>query len=66
MKKNPEFNRNNVKTVHSRAKTLTLLGPRIREIAPDYIEKDNGFEEFKLKIKLSNPENYPCRLCKRI
>ena len=66
MKKIPEFKRNNVKTVHSGAKTLTLLGPRTWEIVPDYNEKDNGFEEFKLKIKLCNPENCPCRLCKRI
>ena len=43
----------------------TELGPRIWEIVPDYIKKSNSFEEFKLKIKLWNPENCPCRLCRR-
>ena len=60
-----EFKRNNVKTVYNGTETLTFLGPRIWEIVPDYIKKSNSFEEFKLKIKLWNPENCPCRLCKR-
>ena len=60
-----EFKRNNVKTVYNRTETLTFLGPTIWEIMPDYIKKSNSFEEFNLKIKLWNPENYPCRLCKR-
>ena len=64
-RKNAEFKRNNVKTVYSRTENLTFLGPRIWKIVPDYIKKSNSFEEFKLKIKLWNPENCPCRLCKR-
>ena len=44
----------------------TELGPRIWEIVPDYIKKSNSFEEFKLKIKLWNTENCPCRLCKNV
>ena len=65
LRKKAEFKRTNVKTVYNGTKTLTFLGPRIWEIVPDCIKKSNSFEEFKLKIKLWNPENCPCRLCKR-
>ena len=57
-----ELKKNNFK---NNAETLTFLGPRISEIVSDYIEKSSSFEEFKLKIKLWNSENYPSRLCKR-
>ena len=60
LRKKTEFKRNNVKTVYN-----GILGPRIWEIVPDYIKKSNSFEESKFKIKLWNPENCPCRLCKR-
>ena len=39
---------------------MIFLGPGIWEIVPDYIEKCNSLEEFKLKIKLWNPKNCPC------
>ena len=45
--------------------TLTFLGPRMWKIAPVYIKKSSNFEEFKLKLKLWNRENCPCRLSKR-
>ena len=64
-RKNTEFKRNNVKTVYNGTKTLTFLVPRSREIVPDYVKKSNSFEEFELEIKLWNPENCPCRICKR-
>ena len=63
LRKNTEFKRNNVKAVYNRTETLTFLGPRIWEIVPDYINKSNSFEEFKLK--LWNPENCPYRSYKR-
>ena len=65
LRKKTEFKRNKVKTVYKGTETLTFLGPRIWEIVPDYIKKSSSFEEFKLKIKLWNPENCPCKLCKR-
>ena len=65
LRKKTEFKRNNVKTVYSGTEILTFLGPRIWEIVPDYIKKSSSFEEFKLKIKLWNPENCPYRLSKR-
>ena len=65
LRKKTEFKRNIVKTVYNGTETLTFLGPRIWRIAPDYIKKSNSFEELKLKAKLWNPENCPCRLCKR-
>ena len=65
LREKTEFKRNKVKTVYNGTKTLTFLGPRIWEIVPDYIKKSRSFEEFKLKIKLWNPEKWPCRLCKR-
>ena len=60
-----KFKRANVKTVYNGTETSTFLGPRILEIVSDYIKKSNSFEEFKLKIKLWNPENCPCKSCKR-
>ena len=51
--------------MYNGTETLTFLGPRIWEIVPDYIEKSNSFVEFKLKIKLWNPDNCPCRLGER-
>ena len=46
--------------------TLTFSRPRIWEIVPDYINRSNSLEKFKFKIKVKNPVNCPCRLCKRI
>ena len=51
--------------VCNRTETLNFLGPAGWEIVPDYIERINSLEKFKLKMKLWNPENCPCRLCKR-
>ena len=65
LRKNTEFKRNNVKTVYNGTEDLTFLGSRIWEIVPDYIKKSSSFKEFKVKIKLWNPENCPCRLNKR-
>ena len=56
--------KDNVRTVYNKTETSTFLGPRIWEIVPDYIKKSSNFEEFKLKIKLWNPENSACKLCK--
>ena len=64
LRKETKFKRNNVKTVYNETETLTFLGPRIWKIVPDYVKKSNSFEEFKLKIKLWNPQNCPFRLCK--
>ena len=46
--------------------TLTFSRPRIWEIVPDYINRSSSLEKFKFKIKIWNPVNSPCRLCKRI
>ena len=54
-----------LKTVYNGTESLTFLGPGVWDIVEDCIKKSNNFEEFKLKIKLWNPGNYPCRLCKR-
>ena len=56
--------RNNVKTVYIGIETLTFLGPRIWEVVPDCIKKSNSFDEFRLNIKLWNPEYCPCKLWK--
>ena len=51
--------------MYNGTETLSFLGPRIWEIVPDQIKKGNNLEELKFKIKLWNPENCPCRLCKK-
>ena len=58
LRKKAEFKRTNVKTVYNGTETLTFLGHRILDVVPGYIKKSNSFEEFKLKMKLWNPENY--------
>ena len=55
-----------METVCNVTETLTFSRPRIWEIVPDYINRTNSLEKFKFKIKLWNPVNCPCRLCKRI
>ena len=61
--KKTEFTRNDVKTVHNGTETLTFLSLKI---VSGYIKKSNSLEEFKLKIKLWNPESCPWRFCKRL
>ena len=65
LRKKTGFKRNNFKTVYNGTETLTFLVPWSREIVPEYVKKSNSFEEFKLKIKLWNPEICPCRLYRR-
>ena len=43
LRKKTEFKRNNVKMLYNGSETLTFLGPRIWEIAPDYIKKCDSF-----------------------
>ena len=50
--------------MYNGTETLPFLGPRIWETVPDQIKKVNNLEELKFIIKLWNPENCPCRLCK--
>ena len=42
-----------------------FLRPRIRKIVPDYIKKVTALRNLDWEKKLWNPENWPCRLCKR-
>ena len=54
-----------LKRVYNGTEARTFLGTIILEIVPNCIKENNSLEEFKLKIKLWNPENCPGRLCKR-
>ena len=54
---------NNVKTVYNGTETLTFQDLELGKLCQTTSKKVTSFEEFKLKIKLWNPENCPCRLC---
>ena len=57
------FKTSNVKTVHWGTETLSHIGPKIWMIIPQATKK-LPFKEFKMAIRLWNPEGCPCRMCR--
>ena len=54
-----------MKTVFSEFDRWSYSGPKISEIAPPETKKVESLLEFMNKIKLWNPVNCPCWICKR-
>ena len=54
-----------VKTVYHRSESLSNLGPRIWNFLPSTLKELNDANSFKTHIKKWQPENCPCRLCKK-
>ena len=64
LRKNRGFRPHNPKTVYYEAKTISVLGPKLRIILPDEYKNSISLKEFETKIKNWVPLNCPCRLCK--
>ena len=64
LRKNRGFRPDNPKTVYYEAKTISVLGPKLRIILPDEYKNSISLKEFETKIKNWVPLNCPCRLCK--
>ena len=64
LRKNRGFRPGNPKMVYYEAKTISVLGPKLRIILPDEYKNSISLKEFKTKIKNWVPLNCPCRLCK--
>ena len=62
MRSTDDFKLEKVKTVHYGTECLSLLGPKVWELAPLEIKSSHPLEEFKKKIKSWTPENCPWRL----
>ena len=54
----------NVRTVKYGTETLSHLSPKIWAIIPSEIKNETNFKVFVRKIKLWQPENCPCKLCR--
>ena len=44
--------------------SLRYLCPKIWEIVPEELKRIASLNTFKIKIKLWNPQHFPCKLCK--
>ena len=53
-----------VKFFYHRSKSISDLGPRIWNLAPDRLKEVNSINSFENEIKRRQPEICPCRLCK--
>ena len=58
------FRARKINTVYSGSETISVLGPKIWELVPIDIKNSNSLAAFKSKIKMWEPVNCPCRLCK--
>ena len=58
------FKTSNVRTTSFGLESLRYLGPKIWDIIPTELKSVTSLNIFKAKIKLWNPQNCPCKLCK--
>ena len=64
LENNPDFGVPIVKLVHKGLESLKYLSPKIWERVPLEIKETETLLQFKAKIKMCNPQNCLCRLCK--
>ena len=53
-----------IRTVCHGSESISFLGPKIWNMAPDKLKNASSLEVFKASIKSWKPENCPCRLCR--
>ena len=53
-----------VNSVYRGTESITNLGPKIWDMAPDSVKEKKSLNSFKESIRLWVPINCPCRLCK--
>ena len=61
---NSQFSRTLVRSAFHGTKSVSYLGPAIRDILPDSYKNLPNFSVFKNRIKKWKPDNRPCRICK--
>ena len=60
----PNFRNYPIKTVTYGSETVSFLGPKIWNLVPTDIKREESLSGFKRKIKKWTPQECPCRLCK--
>ena len=61
---NDIFKTFNVKTVYWGTETLSHIGPKIWTIIPQPLKKLSSYKKFRKAIRLWDPKECPCRMCK--
>ena len=64
LRRNNTFERRQVHSVYHGTESLSVLGPKIRDLVPLELKQLESLEVFKLKIKKWIPFECPCRLCR--
>ena len=64
-RQNRDFRIRSVKSVYHGSENISYLGPKIWEIVPAKIKKNNSLNSFKIEIRKWVPQSCPCRLCKQ-
>ena len=59
-----EFSRPIVKTIYHGSESISYLGPKIWDMLPESLRNMENLETFKKEIKIWEPNNCPCWLCK--
>ena len=65
LRRHPEFGSRAFNAVHYGWESLRFLGPTIWEILPLDLKNSDSLDSFKSRIKNWQPQECPCRLCKR-
>ena len=60
----PDFRNYPIKTVTYGSETVSFLGPKIWNLVPTDIKREESLSGFKRKIKKWTPQECPCRLCR--
>ena len=64
LRRNNTFERRQFHSVYHGTKSLSFLGPKIRDLVPLKFRQLESLEVFKLKIKKGILSECPCRLCR--
>ena len=64
LRNNPDFKRENIRTVTYGSETISHRGPEIWELVPNEIKHSASLDQFKNRIKQWKPIGCKCRICK--
>ena len=64
LRTNPDFKRENIRTVTYGSETISHRGPEIWELVPSEIKHSLSLDQFKKLIKKWKPIGCKCRICK--
>ena len=63
--RNDTFEKRKVHSVYHGTESLSLLGPKIRDLVPAELKQSETLYSFKLKIRNWVPFECPCKICKK-